>query len=68
MMCPNGCDMTMVNIDDCGDGSRGWECQMCMCVVSEDDQPCPKGEDGEPCVSVDGEFGGMECLMCRRDM
>lgn len=62
------CDLTMVQIDDCGDGSRGWECQGCMMVVSEDDQPCPKGEEGEPCYSVDNAWGGYECAMCGRDM
>jgi len=68
MRCPNGCDFTMYEIDDCGDGTQGHECGMCGVVVSVEDEPCPKGVDGEPCLSVDGPHGGMECLMCGRDM
>lgn len=69
MLCPRGCDMTMVDIDDCGDGSRGYECQMCGCVVSVDDEPCPELDNGEPCFGVDNEHGtGQECIYCGRDM
>jgi hypothetical protein len=67
MKCPNGCDYTMDDIDDCGDGTSGWECAMCGCVLSEDDIPCPQG-DGEPCYAIDNEWGGSECAYCGRNM
>ncbi len=68
MNCPNGCDITMFEIDDCGDGTKGYECGLCGAIVSEDEIPCPKGADGEPCYAVDGPHGRMVCLMCERDM
>src|SRR5947207_3325655 len=58
MKCPKGCDFTMYEIDDCGDGSRGYECGMCGAIVSVDDEPCPKGDD-----CGDGSRG-YECGMC----
>lgn len=67
MLCES-CDLTMYEIDDCGDGTTGHECPGCGRVVSDADEPCPEGVDGEPCVAVDGQYGGMECLMCGRDM
>lgn len=67
MLCPK-CDLTMVDIDDCGDGSKGWECPACGRTVSEDDLPCVEREDGEPCYAVDNAWGGSECAYCGRDM
>jgi hypothetical protein len=62
------CDLTMVEIDDCGDGSRGWECPGCGAFESDADQPCPADPDGDPCYGIDNEWGGIECAMCGRDM
>lgn len=68
MMCPECRDITMVEMDDNGGGWRGHECPACGCQVLNADQPCPKGQEGEPCYFVDNEFGtGRECLMCGRD-
>ena len=58
----------MYEIDDCGDGTRGWECALCLTVVSEADEPCEAGQNDEPCYAVDNEWGGSACLMCGRDM
>lgn len=67
MQCPRD-RTTMVDIDDCGDGTRGWECPVCGRVISEDDIPCPEGDGEEPCFKIDGPHGEAICAMCGRDM
>jgi hypothetical protein len=68
MKCPKGCDFTMYEIDDCGDGSKGHECGLCGVVVSDGDQPCPELENGDPCFAIDNAWGGSECAYCGRDL
>lgn len=67
MQCPN-CYCSMYEEDDLGGGDKGYECPCCGHQIFDEDLPCPKGDDGEPCCRTETEWGGYECLMCGRDM
>ena len=62
MLCLNGCDVTMVDVD--GWNGDALECQMCGLVIEPDDT-CPDDPEGGDHVWVDNEHGtGYECLTC----
>lgn len=66
MLCPKCHDTSMYDMDDNGGGWSGWECPVCGAQVIDADLPCPNDPEGEPCLFVDNEWGGSECISCGR--
>lgn len=69
MPCPK-CYGTMIECDDCGDGSKGRECVVCGYCESDADEICYIDEEGEPQphYAIDDQYGRPVCAWCEKEL